>query len=266
MEASTSEFAVINNNISISSIFNLSFSVIKSSPILFLCLSLINFMPYLGIAKPEYHMGTWLPLTFIAPLLIFTLMGQGMVSYAVFQSLSGEKIRAGASLWRVISRVPTMFLTSLLFGLIIYGLSSLLVLIMSFLPLTPAIERSVFFGGFLAMFTALFCRLVVVLQVCVVEKAGPLKSLNRSSDLTGGNRLKILALLIIVGMVIIAFNWAGSRIIEVIAAKATIIFYTNALLKSIVFAFVWIIQAVLYFELRRVNEGISIDNMANIFD
>jgi len=100
----------------------------------------------------------------------------------------------------------------------------------------------------------------------VVEKAGPLKSLNRSSDLTGGNRLKILALLIIVGMVIIAFNWAGSRIIEVIAAKATIIFYTNALLKSIVFAFVWIIQAVLYFELRRVNEGISIDNMANIFD
>lgn len=269
MDSSPGGFTIVEPDIYMSSILSLTLTTLKGNPLFFFGLALTAAIPssaflfldpFQLITKPQYMMMIGLGN------VIIMLIGQGAVSYAVFESLKGEEIAAGASLWRGVSRLPTMCLIVILFVFIGIGFSALMSLTVVFLSRSGTVLVVIFLAVLVILGLALLCRMVVTIQVCVVEKAGALRSFNRSTELTAGNRLKLLALLIIVGFSDFAVKRVGSAIVGLVTQKANVLLFSNALFGIIMTAFLWVMLAILYFELRKATEGLSLANLADIFD
>jgi uncharacterized membrane protein len=105
----------------------------------------------------------------------------------------------------------------------------------------------------------------VALPVCIVERQGPIASLNRSTELTKGNRWRLFG----IGLLLYLANLIGQTVIQ---------FALRALAGGTVSGigvFVWsvvigavnaILVAVIYHDLRVAREGIDIDHIAAVFD
>ena len=114
---------------------------------------------------------------------------------------------------------------------------------------------------------ALLCKWSVFVPACAVERLGPIKSLNRSSDLTKGCRFKIAGLYllcIVIGIVVVLVF----AFVEAFVSKFNPIFLAafQQLALAVPMAFSNVITAVIYFELRNIKEGIAVDSLANVFD
>ncbi len=209
--------------------------------------------------RPQY-------LIIMGVLSIFlSLIGQGAVSYGVFQSLKGEEVTGAASLWRGLSRLPTLFFIIIILALV--GLVFVVLIFMGFYQVgfsgaTVVIYSLIIFG--LALLVVL--RLAVTFQCCVVEKAGALKSLNRSTELTEGNRLQILALVLLVGGLDLAVTKGGTAIIGALIKTMGPSMFVGALLGVFTTGLSWVMMSILYFELRRIKEDLDLDSLAKIFD
>jgi hypothetical protein len=127
-----------------------------------------------------------LPLVILVLPVFLALqaVGQGGIVYAVAEQLSGRTPALGQALRVGLSRAVWVFLTSMLVTLVC-GVG----MIACFVP------------GFIA---AIF--LCVAAPVCIVERAGPIASMQRSVQLTEGNRLGIFLVFLaaMVGWFIIA--------------------------------------------------------------
>jgi len=118
----------------------------------------------------------------------------------------------------------------------------------------------------------------VFVPSCVVERLGPIKSLNRSAELTKGCRLKIFALYllffaIIGGLGTVGFIFVGVLSVLMIWVSPFLLMFfllfqpvIHIVISAPVMAFAQVMIAVTYYELRSVKEGISVDNLANVFD
>jgi hypothetical protein len=176
--------------------------------------------------------------------VVLNQLSQAILVYGAFQDMRGqpvsliESIRAG--LRRLLPVIGLAVLGSIL---AVAGLAVLVV---------PG----------LIVLTAWF----VATPVCVVERLGPWRSLDRSARLTKGYRWKIFGLL--VSLILIA--GLGATLIEFLVSAVA----PNSLLVSIgslVWDATWtassaIVGVVAYRDLRVAKEGIDTEQIAAVFD
>ena len=129
------------------------------------------------VALPVY-------LVLIVTLLALQSVGQGGIVYSVAEQLSGRSPSLGQAFRVGLSRAFWVFLTSLL--------AFIAIMVGMMFCFAPGVVAAIF--------------LCVAAPVCIVEKLGPIASIQRSIALTEGNRLTIFLvfLAVVVGWFVIA--------------------------------------------------------------
>ncbi|MDR1045864.1 MAG: hypothetical protein LBP33_12260 [Candidatus Adiutrix sp.] len=225
--------------------------------------------PYGFIAEPEFTVGSVLSRTFSTlldnPLVFFGLPGlaalpeilvtldfseplagfglvslfsvilnlimQGAVAYAVCQALRGQTAPLGESLSKGLTRIIPLTISAVL---------SWIVILLGFIFLIVP--------GF-----TMICLLSVTIPACVVERLGPVDSINRSAELTKGYRFGIFALFLIAVLV-----WVLT-LIGVFAVSSGWPPPLALALPGLLFkAISAVMAAIIYYDLRAVKEGVSL--------
>lgn len=200
-------------------------------------------------------------------MLLLNLLAEAFIFYGTFQHLRRSPIilNDGA---RVSFRCffPLIGL-GLVWLVVLFGL----LFITGLLFVVPGVRYAT--PLMIILFAMLFLMWSMAAPVCVVERAGPFRSLGRSRELTKGHRWKILGLFLlvlisglIVGLVIGVIFRAivglapadGFRI----AATQTVSLIWNAMWS----AFFAVTFAVAYHDLRVAKEGVDTNQIAAIFE
>lgn len=108
--------------------------------------------------------------------------------------------------------------------------------------------------------------LFVALPVLVVERLGVTGSLSRSWSLTDGNRVRIF--FVVVGLMLLALLGGGALggAFGALGLGDTSIDVLTHLLAALITALEAVLAAVVYFDLRRLREGLDLDEVAAVFD
>jgi hypothetical protein len=206
-------------------------------------------------------------MAFVGPLL-----ANGAIAYGVVRDLDGRPAQMLETLHALARRFLPMMVVAISLTLLVLP-DNLLTAISSWLidrlvPLPSAVAPSIF----LPPTAVVFCIFFVAMPVCVAEQAGIGKSLRRSRFLTKGYRWQILATLVLIRVTYIAANIAvdtaalsmrghtGSPIADdVVEASAAWI------VETLFIAFLSVVTAVFYYELRAAKDGIADALIADAF-
>lgn len=237
----------------VGSVLSRTMSVLFKKPVLFIILTLIALIPSTIIvallllpAANSGNVGTILFVGLLGIIItwVLALILQGAIAYGVFKVLRGEKAGFGNSLGRGLASLGTLVLLSIIVGVCI-GVGYILLVI-------PGIIIS--------------CILAVVVPVCVVEKRGVFECMGRSAELTKGNRLKIFAVFLIVGIIILIINKLIMPSIAIALPGTVITSIIGIILVVIPQTYQNVMTAIIYYDLRAVKEGVSVDALAKVFD
>ena len=226
-------------------IFSRSFALLAKNPLIFFGLTFVALIPgaLTDLIMPPSEKNSD-GLIFATALMeyVVLLVSQGAVAYAVFQVARDEGVSFGDAVSRGMGRFLPLVAAALLMGLGI-GLGMLAII-----------------PGFVLM-----SLWVAVIPACVVERLGATASIQRSMNLTLGYRLRVFALVMITFIV----DCSIMLLIEMLSAQSdTILFSALAPLLGLTIpqAFTSVMNAVIYYELRRIKEGVSLDSLAGVFD
>jgi hypothetical protein len=120
-------------------------------------------------------------------------------------------------------------------------------------------------GAVALFFLALMVMVFVAVPACVVERLGPVKSMERSARLTKGHRWKVFGLWIatlIVGLIVESVLSGLLAAVGGAVVRAAVLLVWSAVLS----AFSAILAVVTYHDLRVAKEGIDSDETAAVFD
>lgn len=189
--------------------------------------------------------------------LVFTYVLQGALTRASVDDLSGKGVSFGAALGDGFRFFFPLFIVALLVGI---GL-----MIGFILLVIPGLVLAV--------------RWIVAAPAVVVEREGPTRAIGRSAELGEGHRWAIFGLLllflvfaygciILLGVAIGATTGAISEdgVIHTMDATGLIVAGLSALSSTLTTLISTVGVASLYFELRRVKEGVSVTDLAAVFD
>ncbi len=181
---------------------------------------------------------------------LLTIILTAGVTYGVFQSLRGERPGVGEILKKGLARVGTVLLTGILVGLgTALGFCALVV---------PGL--------------VLMTRWYVAIPVAVIENPGASHSLERSGDLTAGNRWRVFALMLVLGAVAFGATLAltqalisleGSAQQEVLTAWGLALLHLLTLPLSALSA---VAPAIVYHDLRVGREGADVQELLKVFE
>ena len=175
--------------------------------------------------------------------LVLGAVCQAMIVYGTFQALRGRPVQIGQSLGIGLRRAIPVVGTSLASGIVIA---------IGFIVLVVP--------GLIAM-TVFF----VAEPACVVERLGPFESLGRSTELTRGYRWPVFGLAFVIGIVeVIIGAIIGAMLLHAgsLVAYAIVMFVWGALVR----AYMSVLVAIVYHDLRVLKEGIDLDRIAAVFD
>lgn len=223
----------------IDNLFGRSFRVLWRHFVAFCLLGAIGASPYLLPGPAGRGTSPWAPWL----VMLLTPVTQAIVLHGTFQDMRGRPFGIGESLKRGLSRFFPIIGLSLCWSIVVViGLVLLLV------------------PGFL-FFTMFF----VALPACVVEKLGPIQSMARSAELTKGFRWRVfaVALLVFLAAVVVSaiFDVAFLRSSHQLFARIG-----NFAWQAVFDAYYSVVTAVLYSDLRRLREGIDVEQIAAVFD
>ena len=205
---------------------------------------------YLATPDPESMLdhGGWPAALMLAWVLLY-VFGDSLLQVAVVRSSvlgrNGRRPEFGRNLATTIGFVLPVLGLSL-----VYGLCAALGLLLLVVP------------GIIVM-----CMWFVAVPVLVEERAGIMKSLARSSELTSGSRWHVFGLMVILSLLSWALGTLGA-ILPAIAAPGNdlVVALCNAVAAALSGVFGAAVAASLYVELRQVREGATSDNLVAIFD
>ena len=225
-------------------------------------------------------------IAYIATRLL-TALSQGIIIYAVYQALIGERVSMDESVSCCTARLMTLCFISILITLC-FILVFLAALVPGFffarfvdfqiptnIPFFPSLPTllmvppnlliAVTFAIIPWFIITLFLSIKWILSIpaCIVENLGVMESLRRSSSLTKGYRSKILILMIIIGLIGGALESLGNSIFS---NSSNIGIIGMALVMSITMAFSCVMFVVFYYDILAVKDGISIDKVLDVFD
>ena len=200
-------------------------------------------------------------LTGIA-ILIYACVAQGGISLVAFKALRAEPVSVMPTVKVVLAHIFPFLGTSLLFGII------LLIPGIVAVALYAATESAIFLAlGFVAL--VLICYLYVTLPACIIERLGPTASIKRAIGLSNGYRLGIGGLIVVTLLVSILFNLVlslGVELFGAIPAIGVLLMFIISFVGSIFIQVLSsIIIAVCYFDLRKFKEGVSVENLTDVF-
>ncbi len=191
--------------------------------------------------------------------MVFQLILMGAISYGTYAALDGKQPTPQDLVAHGISGILPL--------LGIVGIFILVMIPSVFLLFIPII--------------ILACMWWVAVPAAIVEKVGVIGSLKRSAELTKGVRMKIFGLILlyivsgfVFGFVCLLLMVGGSFSLTTIAASSMAMmtagfsFYllVSQILGALIFAFISVVVAVCYVELRRIKEGVSAKDIAHIFN
>ena len=189
-------------------------------------------------------------------LAVLQLLLYGVVIYTVFLLLTKDSVSMLESFQRSAKRI---------FFVIINGVVQALVFLM--LVILGVVLKKVFItlignAGLIGLFPSialisiLVIRWILSFQTCIVEKTGPIVSLNRSSELTKGYRFTVFSLLTVIVVLTIII-----MVIQNLAfgdGLLSDIFLT--LISTISCIYLFIVMTVVHFSLRAVKENLTPDS------
>jgi len=195
---------------------------------------------------------------------------QGATSFGVYEVLQGNAAWFGKSLSHMVRILPTIlgvFLTVIFVRMIIeLGLSGRAVLGMAEITSDEALILA---AAIMVIAIWLLCRWCAIVPVCVVERLGPIETLRRAAELTKGCFWKIACLYLLAGIISAVFNGGvgfALRLLPGASANELNIIFFEHFTAGIPTTFGNIMVVVIYYELRKAREGVSIDSLASVFD
>jgi hypothetical protein len=187
------------------------------------------------------HGLTWILIGI--PLLLLYAISQSAMTYGAFQDIRGRPFALGASFRRGLKRfIPVLGAVICALILILGGLVLLIV------------------PGIFAL-TVIF----VFVPVCVVEGCGPLRSLERSRELTKDYRWRILVLWLLPLLIVLVVESIG-QVLSFAAAGATGAALTAFIVTAVGGSYQAIVNLVTYQDLRSIKEGPDKEQLAVVFD
>ena len=219
-------------------------------------------VPQFAILYAQYTVGVADPSLMLTLIwggilvsMITTFVLQGALTRAAIDDLSGNGVKFGAAIADGLRYFFPLLIVGILAGLGT-GLGFLIFVI-------PGIMLAV--------------RWVVSAPIVVVEKEGPTSALGRAAELTKGNRWAIFGLILlyvalswVVQIVIVLLVGAAAgqnqSMIGDIALSSLVLTVATALVTALLSLVSTLGAASLYFELRRVKEGVSVDDLAKVFE
>lgn len=242
-EAKTSQNTSLGAGINIGGVISRTFETLMKNPVVFFGLSFAVMIPpaILGALVPE---GSALSLFVKILELLLGCIVQGAIAYTVYQAMSGRTVGIGDAVGRGTATLVPLILTSILMTLgMMLGIMLLVV---------PGI--------------ILMCMWFVAIPTCVVEKTGPVESLQRSAFLTKGCRMQIFGLVLLTFVLIAVLVGAVSFLIASITGSYVAAVLVAAIIGVVPQAFASVLYAIVYYDLRVLKEGISLDSLTRVFD
>jgi hypothetical protein len=182
--------------------------------------------------------------------IILNIFISGVLTYGVVMEMQGKHASMGSCIAMGLRRFLPALGVSFLSVLAITGATLLLII--------PGI--------------IVYCMLYVSVQASVMERPGLFGALRRSRELTAGNKLNIFGLLFVVGLITGIPRTVVEKIIlpdpehpSSFEAVKTYVYVTLGF--SIVIGTIGaVIAAVTYFQLRQDKDGVSIEEIARVFE
>jgi hypothetical protein len=228
-------------------VFSKSFAVYGRHIVAFIVLTVLanipNYMFGLGIAAPpdsNPKFDSWGLLTVPVGIVCGTI-ANGAMTYGVVQDLRGAPVLIGEAIAIAARRFLPMIGVAITSGVIIT---------VGLILVVP---------GFMFM-----CMYFVAAPICVAERASIGASLSRSRFLTRGHRWQIFGayiLIFVLGAITAGVAEGATFVVGEIGAKIV-----GFAVQAIFGAFIAVLAAVLYYQLRVAKEGIDLAKIASVFE
>ena len=179
--------------------------------LLLFIVNVVTVLPVLLLIKGAGPLGWFL-------FLMLSTVSQAMIMHAAFQGMHGHRVHLSESLGVGLQRFfPIIGLALVIMIAVGLGFALLLGALAVMIPPTMYIAGGVIFGalGGLAVLIVIAVGLGGM-AVCVLEQRGPLASLARSWQLTGGHRWKVLGLMLLLTVI----STVTTPLIEMVLAAA----------------------------------------------
>jgi hypothetical protein len=226
-------------------IVDAAIEVYRRNPIHFLLLAAIVQVPWLIVqilwlaprdGRPEAAVGIIL-VSF--GKVITTLLTSGFVIHMASEVYLGRETDAFATIRAASSRIPAVFFASLL--------QTVALIFAFFLFIFPIIWVS--------------ALLFAVLPLVVIERRGPFKAFDRSSQLSAGVKGHILSALGLVAIIWFIVNVGGVIIVSIIT-NPELRYVAAAVVEMILYPVFGITSTLIYYDVRIRKEGFDIEMMA----
>ncbi|MCC8165544.1 MAG: hypothetical protein LIQ31_05205 [Planctomycetes bacterium] len=222
-------------------VFSRTWSIMMKNAGLYLGLALIPTVPsFIGDILPESLVGSLMSILSSCLGLIL----QAAIAYAVYRTMSGDKTTAGKAFSKGMKRFLPVLGASILLGIMV-GVGYILLVVPGLI---------------------LTCIFIVTIPACAVEHTGAIDSLRRSAILTKGCRWTIFILLVALYAIIAIISLV---LVTVLVSVTESDILLSLLINAIILiptAFQSVMTAVIYYTLREVKEGVSVESLANVFD
>jgi hypothetical protein len=210
------------------------------------------------------------PLAQILTFVISVVLSQAIVFLGTFQDLRARPVSLSNCLWITLQRFFPLVGLVLCMGLVLIALGPLAIALL----LRPSANNANSLLVFVIAGFALFLAWSVAMPVCVVEGLNPFRSLGRSRELTKRHRMKIVVLMLLAIIAGMAMALIIRTFVSTLLAfgpaiglrPPTILVATALTFIAIWSAFLGVLLAVTYHDLRLAKEGPYFDQIAAIFD
>lgn len=184
-------------------------------------------------------------LGLIAITIVATWALSGMLVYGVYQHIRGRPVRVGDCVAVGLRCLPGVLGTSLIVGVL----------------------TAVGFAACLIPGIIVACMLWVALPATVIERVNPIQAINRSTALTTGTRWPIFAVIFVIGLAQKLCELAIDAPFEDSVPGQLGTELVLRLVLLLVFS-LWtaVAPVVGYSDLRRMREGLEVDDLAAVFD
>ena len=247
---------------SVGTVLSRSFFTFFKHPFVFVGLSFLAEVPVLAVMSVMRN-STAKGLIATLFSFVFGLLVQGAVAHATFEALRGGAARLGNSLSHGMARFVPMILATLS-----YFIFCVFVVIIGVLMTHLRAGVLVAVPFVLIALSVLWCKWSMFIPACAVERLGPIESMNRSATLTEGCRLKIAGLYTLGFFNVFVVTFVLGFILGYIVGERDTfaVFVIQRFIVDVPVAFILVMTAVMYYEMRNVKEGVSIDSLAAVFD
>jgi len=189
---------------------------------------------------------------------------QATLVYAVFQQIRGEKAPIGKAIGVGLARLLPVLGVVLLLGLALIG-AALPGVAMGYATRSPIVLAL----GALIPCVLVYVAFFVAVPASVVERPGVMMALKRSQQLTEGHRWGIFGLLLVTVVLAMVVGILMARALmtgaDSIGDIRTLVI-AQTLVELVFTIFGAVVAAVTYHDLRLEKDGVSVDELASVFE